>query len=130
MANRLNPLVHTVNALKVKYGRVDAILYHQGERDATLLTPGSEYENTLRKMQAAVNVTFLVAIATKCCSDQSVQIATAQANLGRNTTHFLPGPNSDSLNNSYRSDCCHFNHIGLQRLAELWVDKLQPIIYN
>ena len=121
LANRIGALKQTIAGMRSRYNGVNAVLYHQGESDVN--TPAHVYKATLRAMQAAANVTFVISIATAHCGRGGSAIAEAQRDLA-SEVGFAAGPNSDAIGPSMRHDGCHFNEQGLTRLARMWTEAL------
>ena len=54
-------------------------------------------------------------------------IREAQRELVDFTQNIFPGPDTDTLDQTYRRDNTHFNDLGLDRFAELWLEKIRSL---
>ena len=55
------------------------------------------------------------------------QRSEAQRELVDFTQNIFPGPDTDTLDQTYRRDNTHFNDLGLDRFAELWLEKIRSL---
>lgn len=119
--NLLDYLLATVRELQQRYGRVDAILFHQGESDRG--GDAEAYRRNILKIQDAVKpVPMFVSVATVYGDNATdAALAAVQRTVGR-----YRGPDTDQLlGPAYRmDDNGHFNEAGLETLAKLWYDIL------
>ena len=65
------------------------------------------------------------AIATRCVGAPDLVLQEAQKNLANDSLGIFNGPNTDSLDNSYRYDNCHFSKAGLNKHAQMWLDAIR-----
>jgi hypothetical protein len=108
--------------------KVTHLLWHQGESDVK--TCKQEYKkmfmNILRDIRSrGINAPIYVSIATRCGTSILHEIQEAQAELVDTSSGIYRGPNTDNLGFCYRYDGCHFSDEGLEKCAELWMEKLR-----
>lgn len=105
----------------------DLALFHQGEADLNLtyetyLTSLISMTTSLR--EDSITVPLYIARASYCFGISSSSILNAQTD----TTLLLPdvylGPNTDTLDSSYRYDDCHFTAEGADTHADLWLQSI------
>jgi len=113
----------TQNGLKVTH-----LLWHQGESD--IKTSKQEYKKMFMDMlydirSRGIKAPIYVSIATRCERSILNEIQEAQAELVDISSGIYPGPNTDGLGFCYRYDGCHFSDEGLEKYAELWMEKLR-----
>jgi hypothetical protein len=114
-------------------GDIRAVLWHQGETDASRGMSAEEYIRSFRRIQQALEadigrpVTWVVARASylpRNAPDSRQEIRRAQEALWREGWA-LPGPSTDELQGRLRSlDGGHFSRRGLRVHAELWFANL------
>lgn len=132
-----------INRMKLlgKYG-FRAVLWHQGESDANQpkemnsTLPGDLYtrymEQLITESQLAIGweVPWFTAMATYHIPGDEYSTDIQQAQLALwNAGISLEGPNTDELKNEMRENNgkgVHFSARGLQKHAELWVEKVSP----
>lgn len=125
-----NFFVKAYEDLKNKYGRVDGILFHQGESDNKLdleskYTHGFEkFLLSLEKNQISSNI--YLSRASYCPGQpSSKKIIDQQNNLIKVYDFIYPGPQTDKLGADYRiKNDCHFDIIGLEKFSDMWVNSL------
>jgi lysophospholipase L1-like esterase len=106
------------------------VLWHQGEKDAMLHTSKQAYKQMFMDMVASirrhgVTAPIYVSVATRCQKVRAQEeIRQAQQELVDMDEGIYAGPDTDTLDWSYRYDGCHFSDEGLERCAELWLEKL------
>jgi hypothetical protein len=113
----------TQNGLKVTH-----LLWHQGESD--IKTSKQEYKKMFMNMlydirSRGIKAPIYVSVATRCGRNMSNEIQQAQAELVDISSGIYHGPNTDDLGFAYRYDGCHFSDEGLEKFAELWMEKLK-----
>jgi len=113
----------TQNGLKVTH-----LLWHQGESD--IKTSKQEYKKMFMNMlhdirSRGIKAPIYVSVATRCGRNMSNEIQQAQAELVDISSGIYHGPNTDDLGFAYRYDGCHFSDQGLEKFAELWMEKLK-----
>lgn len=105
-------------------------LWHQGERDSSRNTSPDAYRakfiEILLSLRAAGQLApMYVSLATYCKSGVAVDIRAAQSALVSPKLGTRSGPDSDLIiGESDRYDGCHFTSIGLDKLADAWVEAL------
>jgi lysophospholipase L1-like esterase len=108
------------------------VLWHQGEKDAMLHTSKQAYKQMFMDMvsslrQHGVMAPIYVSVATRCQKVRAQEeIRQAQQELVDIDNGIYAGPDTDTLDWYYRYDGCHFSDEGLERCAELWLEKLAP----
>jgi hypothetical protein len=125
-------LVETKRRLDAVGVHVTHVLWHQGERDAELATPGDVYTEEFGKLVASlrelgIDAPVYPAVASACGGPGSEAIRTAQRGLPLRFAGVKAGPDTDALANlTYRYDACHFSDAGLDAHARLWLDAVWP----
>jgi hypothetical protein len=108
------------------------VLWHQGEKDAMLHTSKHAYKQMFMDMvsslrQHGVTAPIYVSVATRCQKVRpQEEIRQAQQELVDMDKGIYAGPDTDTLDGRYRYDGCHLSDEGLERCAELWLEKLAP----
>jgi hypothetical protein len=108
------------------------MLWHQGEQDAMLQTSKEAYKKRFTDMVSSIRqhggaAPIYVAVATRCQKLRAhEEIRQAQHELVDPGKGLYAGPDTDILDLRYRYDGCHFSDEGLDRYAELWLEKLVP----
>jgi hypothetical protein len=108
------------------------VLWHQGEKDARLHTSKQAYKQMFMDMVSSlrhhgVTAPIYVSVATRCQKVRAQEeIRQAQQELVDMNKGIYAGPDTDTLDWRYRYDGCHFSDEGLERCAELWLEKLAP----
>jgi hypothetical protein len=108
------------------------VLWHQGEKDAMLRTSKHAYKQMFMAMassirQHGVTAPIYVSVATRCYKLRAQEeIRQAQQELVDVAKGIYAGPDTDTVGWGYRYDGCHFSDEGLERCAELWLEKLVP----
>ena len=127
-------LVETYKGMLAKYGKVDGILFHQGESDngksdAYEALFDSFLQNLANEgipVGGAGGAKIYVSRTTRCgyleidSALSAVQLALADKD------GVEEGPNTDtvSIDKRYRYDSCHFTQEGWDEVADLWLEKL------
>lgn len=122
-----NYLVINYKMLLKKYGRVDAILFHQGEQNA------KNFKNYYNKFSLflenltdeEINIPIYLARASYCGGIESPELLSIQDQLIKDFPQVLKGPNTDLIySKTERYDNCHFSLSGLEKASDMWVDSL------
>ncbi len=116
------------------------ILWHQGEADRIKETTSDDYVQKFGTIidtfrARGIDAPIYPAVATYCYMFDLDRIAdygpateavrNAQQSLSSVYAGVLPGPDTDQITGpAYRSDNCHFTHLGLRAHADLWVEAL------
>ena len=110
----------------------ELVLWYQGEADARLNTPASQYRLGLQALAGALQTAagsprkILLAHSTVCRSAASAALSGAINQLVASDPRFGQGPDLDhGLQRNQRYDGCHLSGAGLARAAELWADAVQ-----
>lgn len=130
-------IVETVASLQSKNLKVTHVLWHQGESNHsalnTLITPTQNaqlYQQNfyvlVQQLRAlGIDAPVFPAMTSRCGSTPSdTALISAQHKLANNSLGIFNGPNTDILDNEYRSDNCHFNGLGLKTHAILWANAI------
>lgn len=110
--------------------RPDFVLWQQGESDARLGTPVTQYARKLQQLadhlgQAGIHAPILLARSTVCRSAPAESMRQAILDLIRTDARFVAGPDTDALDAEWaRRDGCHFSVAGLNAAAQLWAQAL------
>ena len=127
-----NFLVFNYIQLMKKYGRVDGILFHQGESDnnsegiKNYYNDFSEFISNLNKNGIVVPV--YLSRASLCSKNHPTNgsLIKIQNQLIIDFDIIREGPNTDLLSSrSYRlEDYCHFSLEGYDKFSDMWVESL------
>ena len=105
--------------------KVDAVVWHQGETEAWSGADPVAYQQNLRSWIASVRSLGIRAPIYVCLTSRdgdgviNPSIRQAQASVWNRQAEVYAGPDTDSLDGSYRSDGVHFNGRGLEAFALL-----------
>lgn len=113
----------------------DAVLWQQGENDASASTTESAYIASLTALKDAlreygVDCPIVVARGTWGGGEYPpnyLAVRAAQTNIV-DGVDFFAGPDTDTLGNTYRADGTHFNATGATAAAALWRDAILAAI--
>lgn len=106
------------------------LLWHHGESDNALKIGWGDYQLRFRNMlrgirQLGVGAPIFVSVATRCGQYAvNLEIQGAQMNLVNHDAAIWAGPNTDTLDDTYRQEGCHFNDKGQHAVSNQWFDKL------
>ena len=124
--NLMTRLINDANKYTAQGGKIDYIIYDQGEADAMYETPKQDYKNDLEAIFDYVQKAFdgeqkILLFQTSLCppyTGKSKDILDAQAEVAaaRKDTQIVF--NTDTLDRSYRHDGCHFNARGAQVVTD------------
>ncbi len=118
-------------ALEEAYGKVDAILFHQGESNHRAFTGGdytAQFEQLKKRMRTdGIGANFYLSRASFCGSTIDVELLRKQTEFIAPDEGIYAGPNTDLLSDEiFRADFeCHFSAEGLAAVADMWVDTLE-----
>jgi hypothetical protein len=116
---------------QARYGRIDGILIHQGERNHVKMEGSETYKEGLRRLNARIDgltdaPVYLAQVSY--CGERKVDqvLLDRQDESIREVEGVLRGPNSDLLiDDQYRlPDRCHFSARGLDALADMWTGSI------
>lgn len=123
--------VETYRALEKTYGKVDAILFHQGESNHKAFT-GSDYTPQFAQLKSkmredGIGADFYLSRASFCGSTIDVELLRKQTAFIASDEGIFAGPNTDLLyDKKFRADFeCHFSAEGLAAVANMWVKALE-----
>jgi hypothetical protein len=125
-----NFLTSNYNLLIEKYGKVDAILFHQGESDNSedgiekYYKEFSEFLNNLS--DNGIFIPVYLSRASMCGEGSAnEELTNIQNRLISDFELVKEGPNTDLLTSrQLRFDYCHFSQDGLKDYSNLWVQYL------
>jgi len=125
-----------------------AILWHQGEYNAFAFTTNGAEDGTILNLTSSmkeagrlsylrnyleiiaglraadVTAPIFVATATLCGTVPDEIIRSAQTSVPNPALEVHPGPDTDQIGLSLRSDRCHMSHAGTNQHAMMWADRL------
>lgn len=125
-------LLEAIRDLKEQNLSITHLLWHQGESDAILKTSMSAYKTMFLEMLSSirkqgVDAPIYVSVATRCYKRrEDKEVRQAQQELVNPFQGIYAGPDTDGLGLCDRYDGCHFSNEGLEKFAELWLEKLKP----
>lgn len=113
-------------------GTIEYVIYDQGQRDAMDKTPKDTYIERLKAIfdhvQAGIpgEQTFLIHSQSGCTAYNPPQpyIIAAQAEFAAARTDTRVYFNSDTLDDTYRHDLCHFNEKGREVITDKLVEAV------
>ncbi|GMI22041.1 hypothetical protein TeGR_g10436 [Tetraparma gracilis] len=109
-------------------GRVDGVLWHQGEADRK--NDVEEYRKNFVSLAEAMEsdgvvCDLYIAQASACKGEQSPELLEVQRELAETLVRGREGPNTDRIGEDLRTaDKCHFSSHGLDIMAAMWADIL------
>ena len=113
-----------------EFGRVDGILFHQGEANHQSGKGSGEYSNDfltlLTNIRNLSDAPVYLSQASLCHSKPDELLLEIQDKLIKNYKGVLRGPNSDLLSDpKFRlPDHCHFSSAGLDELSRMWFESI------
>jgi hypothetical protein len=121
-------LVHCHRQLMSRFGRVDGLLFHQGEYNLRLHSGNNGYYGNFAELlehlrRDEVTAPVCLSQTTRCgIRSSDTVLLDIQDRLIRDLPGVRRGPNSEGLSDpEFRlPDKCHFSLEGNRRLAELW----------
>ena len=129
--NYLGYLVLNYYALIQKFGKVDAILFHQGEsnNNVSAINYYSDFNKFLINLKEnGIEIPIYLSRVSLCGTEKTSNknIIDIQNKLIKNYDLVKEGPNTDLLFESkYRlQDNCHFSLIGFEKFSEMWIESL------
>ena len=125
-----------------KYGKVDAILFHQGEDDAERHLEDQYYDSfmvfmdNIKKLIPNVPAPLYLSIVSHCGDPgrheiyvENTKLRSQQNKLIEESVDILRGPDTDILvKREHRlpnNDFCHFSMRGFERFSDQWVECLR-----
>ena len=115
----------------LRFGRVDGILFHQGESDNSLDTKDyyknfNEFVNNLK--QEGIEVPIYLSRVSLCGEKRPINqdLTDIQDQLINDFNLIKEGPNTDLLSekSDRLKDYCHFSLEGYDKFSDMWVKSL------
>ncbi|MFK8029013.1 MAG: sialate O-acetylesterase [Gammaproteobacteria bacterium] len=119
-----------VKSVISEYGKIDGILFHQGESNHRLDQGSSDYKRDFLTLythiETLTDAPVYLSQASICRVGTDETLLDIQDRLIIDNQGILRGPNSDQLSDpKYRlPDYCHFSSAGLDEFAKLWVTAI------
>ena len=107
-----------------------AIVFGQGERDAIDGVSYNHYNLHIQSLYENIqhfhgNNPFLISLTSRCFEYlPNDNIRKGQVKLIRDYPSVFQGPDTDSFNEAYRYDGCHFNALGKRKISEIWANNI------
>lgn len=127
----LNHLIKNHDQLVKDYGRVDAILYHQGEINHSNKYGNSNYYEDFKILvdnlkARGITIPIYLSRTSICENDSDATLLEIQNKIIQDMDIVFPGPNTDLLSEKiYRlPDNCHFSTLGFEKFSDMWVRAL------
>lgn len=125
-------LVNNYNDLIEKFGRVDGILYHQGENDNSQQGIKDYYSNfsefVFNLKQSGIEIPIYLSRVSLCGEKRPINqsLTDVQNKLIRDFDIIREGPNTDLISEKSErlKDYCHFSLEGYDRFSDMWVELL------
>jgi len=124
-------LVLNYNALIKKFGRVDGILFHQGEADNNDSADNYYDEFTIfinNLKENGIEIPVYLSRASLCRINKPINknLTDIQIKLINDYKIVKEGPNTDLLfDKNYRlKDYCHFSLLGFEKFSEMWIESI------
>ncbi len=129
-------LVQNYSLMMEKYGRVDGILFHQGESDNINGGPESYYGSFVNFIDnlklKGINTNVYLSRVSFCGVHYPLndRLTTVQNRLINDLSNVFEGPNTDLLSEpKFRlPDNCHFSLLGYDRFSDMWVTSLEKTL--
>ena len=114
-----------------KYGKVDGILFHQGEGDNSDLGLETYYTNFLEMLKVLkdfnIEIPIYLSRTSYCTSKRPIntKLTDIQNKLIDDYELIRKGPNTDNIiGENYRIDDCHFSLEGYELFSDMWLEIL------
>ena len=113
-----------------KFGRVDGILFHQGEsdhREYNDVNYLNKFNDFLAQLSRdGIQTNFYLSRASYCRNWVDQDLINSQNKIIFENAMVLEGPNTDTLiQDEYRlPDRCHFSLKGLDKFSQMWVESI------
>lgn len=126
-------LLNTYRGLMEKFGRVNGILFHQGESNNSFNGGSDNYYSDFVKLlnelkKNDVNIPIYLSRASICGDQQTSdkKLIEIQNKIIKDFEEVHEGPNTDLLNKrEYRLPYfCHFSLLGYDKFSDMWVASL------
>ena len=119
-------------SLEKKYGRVDGVLFHQGEANNSIEGVKNYYKDfyefILKLKSIGINVPVFLSRASVCGIDRpsNKTLLNIQNKLIADLDNVKKGPNTDLIiGKEFRLDGCHFTIKGYEVYSDLWFECLK-----
>ncbi len=125
-------LVDAAHSLKEANLTPGMIIWLQGSRDAGMAP--EVYRNHLRDVIFAFPILgfrlgpaarLFVATHTRCSSAAAPGIQAAQQSMVDHANYIFAGPNMDTLEDDVKHFGCHYNELGLNLAAKMWLGAIE-----
>ncbi|MFV8281338.1 hypothetical protein ACNKXS_07320 [Christiangramia marina] len=124
-------LINSYQQLLAKYGRVDAILFHQGEINHSMKFGNENYYEDfkilLQKLyREGIHIPIYLSRTSICNTPSDSSLIDIQNKIIKDFEIVHEGPNTDLLfDKKYRLlDYCHFSMLGYKKFSDMWVKCL------
>jgi hypothetical protein len=124
-------LIKNYDDLIAKYGKVDAILFHQGEVNHSSKFGNENYYKDFKILiqnlkERGVNIPIFLSRTSICDTDSDSSLLNIQNKIIRDFDIVYEGPNTDLLyEKKYRlPDYCHFSMLGYEKFSDMWIESL------
>ena len=105
------------------------LFWHQGEKDSKKGTSREGYKKQFYEMLTCIReyskAPIFVSVASYRFGFINLDIRKAQKDLVDVSNYIYSGPDTDIFSEKYRRDNIHFNDIGLNLFADLWLEKIK-----
>lgn len=125
-------LVENYNQLKEKFGRVDGILFHQGESDNNESGHDYYYDSFVEFLNnlksEGIDTKIYLSRVSYCHPSRPTnnKLISVQNKIIEDFSNVYEGPNTDLITErKYRlPDDCHFSIEGYRRFSDMWIESL------
>jgi|TARA_B110000091_G_scaffold197248_1_gene225320 hypothetical protein len=121
-------LISNYNALMETYGKVDGVLFHQGESDNRPLLEDKYYIEFVKLLMIlksnGIETPIYLSRVSMCAKNKANHVVTnSQNKLINDFKEIYEGPNTDILvDKKYRlNDYCHFSLEGYDIFSDMWI---------
>jgi len=128
----LNYLIRNYKQLIKDFGRVDAILFHQGEINHSNKYGNTNYYNDFEFLVNSlssqdIEIPIYLSRTSICGNLSDPELIKIQNRIIEKMDLVLPGPQTDLLSDpKYRlPDNCHFSLLGYDKFSDMWVESLR-----
>ena len=125
-------LIQNHQGLIKRFGKVDGILFHQGESDNSpegvenYYANFSEFVNNLK--ESGIEIPIYLSRASLCGEKRPInnELTNVQNQLIKDFELIKEGPNTDLLSDKKyrRKDYCHFSLEGYDKFSDMWIEFL------
>lgn len=124
-------LINNYNSLIKKFGRVDGILFHQGESDNNDMGVKNYYKNFVELIESLKQEGVFIPIylsRASLCGNNSINkdLTNIQNQLINDFDIIKKGPDTDLLilKSERLNGYCHFSLEGYQKFSDMWVQSI------